>query len=93
MKKEIVISATESEIIAIINKAWPALKYDSIVANEELGNQTYQVDVSPISDEEEESLFEEVNISGAKFQTPSLLSKLCKEGALEKGTYLIDCTW
>ncbi len=89
--KESIIKAREEDIIQLVNKHLPFVKkFDSIVAEQELGNQEWTVSVSSVKDVT--GSFEEVN-SSTTYRTPELLDILCTLGHLEAGDYLIDCTW
>lgn len=98
MKSKSVISCTEREIIKLINDNFPALKYDSIVAMEELSNQVWCTSVSNELDDSEEfnELLDEKNINSftnCQWHTNVILDKLCSMDLLEEGDYEIDCTW
>ncbi len=89
--KKSIIKAKEEDIIQLVSKHLPFVKkFDSIVAEEELGNQQWAVSVSSVKDVT--GSFEEVN-SRTSYRTTGLLDILCTLGHLEAGDYLIDCTW
>jgi hypothetical protein len=93
MNKQTIISASEREIIDLIQEHIRE-DYDSIVAVEELGNQSWTVSVS-IPDEYTSNEVKDIKENNGSYmwQTSSILDVLCGMGHLEAGDYVIDCTW
>jgi hypothetical protein len=88
------VKATEQEIIELINSRFPGTDLDSIVAAEELGNQSWVIEVSAAS-RDEIAEFEEGYLLGETmmFKTAEALDILCAEKVIPAGEYIIDCTW
>jgi hypothetical protein len=67
-----------------------------IVPAEELSNGTsldYDIDAEPLS-EYDLKAFEEIKAGGfRRYQTRMLMNKLCIDGYIESGNYIIDCSW
>ncbi len=91
MNTKEVICFSENKIIEIINEHYPELKFDSIVAAEELGNQIWSTTVSK---EEDTFEFDDILIDkDYQWKTNVILDQLCNIGVLKEGDYEIDCTW
>lgn len=85
------IKMTEDELVAMINTHLPVFKdFDSIVANEELGNQDWSVSLSKADADDFDILKEPDDV---RWRTQELMGVLCYLGHLPEGDYLIDCTW
>lgn len=89
MQTTTVTTADEQEVIKLINTHLPCVKnFDSIVAEEELGNQHWVISVdSDLAD------FAELQNDNATFRTRNLLNVLAYLGIIAEGDYNIDCTW
>lgn len=93
MKKKVVITCDEREIVDLIQK-YITPKYDSIVAAEEIGNQDWTVTVEMPDEFDEVDVAEIVAGAGwGQYHTREILCVLHKMGHLEAGDYIIDCTW
>ena len=91
MEKKVVIKATEEEILELVNKHF-GINEDSIVATEELGNEDWVVDVSPYEFDLTDFIdWDKKAIK--KYCMREALHRMCDEGILEAGEYIIDCTW
>jgi hypothetical protein len=91
MKKITVIETDSNEIEGLLHKYY-GITYE-IVAAEELSNRsTLNFDVEPKLDDEDD-----VNdiLSGKwiAWCTNDLMNKLCLDGHIEAGNYIIDCSW
>lgn len=94
MKECLVIEATEDEIISLIQKELGLEDYDSIVDNEELGNEKWVVNVTCVSDFDRKGCIEDRSKGACSmFSTRAYLNMLCTTGFLKQGRYVIDCTW
>ena len=94
MEKTVTIKASEDEILKLINDHFGTSE-DSIVALEELGNQYWYVNVDSYDKSANPIRYDRYTGSKVieKYLVRDALSILCKEGILEKGEYIIDCTW
>ncbi len=91
MEKVVVFKVSEAEILALINAHFN-IKADSIVATEELGNEDWVVDVSPYNFDCSDFIdWDRSDIQ--KYCVREALSRMCHDGVLEAGEYVIDCTW
>lgn len=88
MDKKVVIKATEHEIVELIQKRFDT-SFDSIVADQELGNQEWVTYV----EEAHEYDYARLRDAYKLYMCNSYMNVLCKEGVLEAGEYVIDCTW
>lgn len=91
MEKVVVFKASEEEILELVNKHF-GTNADSIVALEELGNEFWVVNVSPY----EHDLTDFINLKNKdieKYCIRDALDRMCFDGVLEAGEYIIDCTW
>lgn len=83
----------DDEAVQIIHDAF-GIHLDSIGATQELGSEGYYV--TKVDGESLDS-FEELKDSYHALDymgcTGAFLDLLCKEGLIEPGTYIIDCTW
>lgn len=91
MERKVIIKATEEEIINLINQRY-CTNEEGIVALEQLDNQKWVINVYCIN-ETLGSILTPDQKSIQMFGVRAALNKLCFEGALEAGEYVIDCTW
>ena len=88
MQETTVITASESEIVNLIRTHLPKYTaYDSIVAEEEIGNHHWNCRVDTTQD------FTVLEGLDCKWRTSDLLDILCTLGHISAGDYVIDCTW
>lgn len=94
MEKVVVFKTNENEILEMINKHF-CTEMDSIVADQELGNQVWVVHIDKtLNDEQdEEEIAKFIAGQYIPYMVPRLLNRMCKDGILEEGEYTIDCTW
>lgn len=96
MEKKVIIEASEQELTDIINLHFNT-DLEGFVAMEELGNEVITRDVSHVrwdtDAENVREMFEFKRDSFKHYILQDLLDHMCFVGALEEGTYLIDCTW
>jgi hypothetical protein len=84
MEIKTVVTASEAELVALIEANLDE-DFDSIVAEEEIGNQVWVVEVTlePLNIDDLDSLY----------KTRPYLNELCHQGIIPAGTYMVDCTW
>lgn len=89
METTTITKASEEEIIKLINTHLPILKgFDSVVADEELGNQEWAVTVTASFAD-----FKELTEDKKIYRVRNGLNCLAFLGVIPEGDYLIDCTW
>lgn len=92
MHKVKVIRTDEQEVLQIIREHF-GKDLESIVADQELGNEEWSVDVSPATEYSYGQVGDWLVGARNSFVCTDLLDVLCAEGKIEAGDYLIDCTW
>jgi hypothetical protein len=91
-----VVKCDESEIIDLIHQKLGITKFDGIVACEEIGNQYWTTTVYKASDndiKEVEKAIASNSWQDIKYRTRLFMNYLCLKGHLQKGDYIVDCTW
>lgn len=90
-EKEVVIKCTDSDIEKLVRCHYPQFKNYELYANEDHDNSVMVKNViaEDVSDYEREDFDDGVGYNMAQV----LLDKLCFDGHIEPGKYLIDGTW
>lgn len=93
-KKVEVIIVEYSDLDDFINHHFPGLGFE-FVPDEEMSNDSIKrinVDGS-LHDYQVESMERNITEGNTSYMTYNLLNKLCNDGFLEKGIYIIDVCW
>lgn len=88
IEKSVVFKCKEQDIVELIQKRFDP-NFDSIVADQEIGNQDWVTSVSPASDWD----FDQIEDPQSIYMCDAYMNVLCSEGKLEAGEYIVDCTW
>lgn len=78
-------TATEAELLLLINN-YIDPEFESIVADEELGNQVWVVTVY-------DEPMDKDTLNEPYYKTRDYLNELCHQGHIPAGEYNVDCTW
>ncbi len=93
--KKIEVGVVEySDLDDFINHHFPDIGFE-FIPDEEMSNDSMKrINVDGIlEDYQEENMEREIKERNTSYMTSHLLNKLCKDGLLKKGIYIIDVCW
>ena len=92
IKKKEVYTAREDYLCELISEHY-GISFDSIVAEEELGNEVWCTHVMCGDWMDKETVDGAITSGNFIYTTGCFLNCLCAAGKIPAGDYEIDCTW
>ena len=95
MERKVYITCTDSEIDALVRKAFGSTEYE-FRCDQECSNDShyiFDVKMGPLDEDEQEDLDTFIATGNGAWLTRTIFKHLCNKGIMEPGEYLVNVSW